>query len=163
MFSQISARVRGSRVPSPVYTRISVSISTASGSLALRARMDSPQLQRDTLLRRCKSLLHMFRRRTAGNVMAGQDRGEFQRRVEARIRVDATALELFCGELMQFAMLFQSQADCGADLLMRAAKRHTLSDKIAGGRHGVHVSATGSSLHPPEIELRRAHEPCRHL
>src|SRR5512146_1529600 len=153
MFSQISASARGSSVPSVLYAPINVSIATASESFALRARMNRPQLRRDTLFRRSKSFLHMFRRGPARYIVTREYRRQLQRVIKPVIGMNAADLQLAGAEILQLTTFLDTQPYSRANLFVGAAEGRAPTNEVAGGSHGVHETRARRRLHPFEIEL----------
>src|SRR3954468_8339461 len=72
-FSQISAKLRGSRVPSPEYWQIKSWIFSASGRIASRVRMDSLPHGVDLPFGFADRLAHSRRGSAAGDIVDRQD------------------------------------------------------------------------------------------
>src|SRR6266404_2536529 len=114
-FSQISASVRGSSVPSVEYDEISSWMRSASGSKASRVCMGLLVERAHFLSRRSDGLAHTRRSGAARNVMNGKHVIKFHETVKicAEIRIDT--LQFSQCELLQLASLVQCRPHCFPD------------------------------------------------
>src|SRR5712691_13523362 len=117
-FSQISASVRGSKVPSLEYAEISSWICFASGKMALRVRMDFSAQSIDFFPRRGNRLLHPGWRRTACNIMHRQYGCRLQAILKALIECRIQCSQLLECEFLELAIPFHAQFHCFTDLLV---------------------------------------------
>src|SRR3984957_10519143 len=120
-FSQISASVRGSRVPSFEYEEISSWMCLASGKIALRVRMQIDLLsQRFDFLSCGRDLLpHSGRRRATAYVVNRQHGCRFQAVIKVRIEDRIEGLQFIEPKILKFTIPFQAQLYRLADLLVR--------------------------------------------
>src|ERR1035438_1295666 len=94
MFSQISASVRPSRVPSPTCTWISCSIAMASGNVALRANMGGSCKYREYFLRLLQRRPNLHGSSAPRYVVDGQYLLQLQCIIELRIGLDRKSTRL---------------------------------------------------------------------
>ena len=62
------------------------------------------------------------------------------------------------GELLEFALGFEAEADGVADVLVGFAEGNALVGEVGCGGHGVEVAGVGGSLHFVEAELEGSGE-----
>src|ERR1700693_805642 len=120
-FSQISASVRGSRVPSFEYEEISSWMCLASGKIALRVRMEIDLLSQrfDFLSGRRNFLPHSGWRRASDYVVNRQHRIWFQAVIKILIEYRIEPLQFVEPKILKFTIPFHAQLYRFADLLVR--------------------------------------------
>src|SRR6185312_5917676 len=125
-FSESSASVRGSRVPSGEYSAMSLWICSTSGRIALRVRMEG-------LLKRVNALLEFEQRRAhargigaARHIMAAEHGIESDSRIKILIKSRTELLQLFEAEIGEFAAALEAETDCLANGLVGAPKWDSL-------------------------------------
>src|SRR6202158_2851200 len=124
-FSQTSAKVRGSRVPSPEYAAINSWICSASGRRASRVRMDvlphafhSPPGVGD-------GLPHSRRRGTTGQVVDSKHSRQSQREIEILIKSGIQLAQFVQGQIFQLTLSSDAGLHRFADYFVGEAKRNS--------------------------------------
>src|ERR1700736_5474278 len=132
-FSQTSARVRGSNVPSPEYAEIRPWMFWASGSRASRVRMDflphgfhSPSCLR-------QGLPNSRRGRTAGNIVQVEHRLQAQAGIEIRIESRVQLAQLLQRQISELTPLFNASLHGFTDLLVGQPERNPPPHQVGGG------------------------------
>src|ERR1017187_6766533 len=108
MFSQISARVRPRRVPSPTCTWLSCLMAIASGRVALRANMGGSCINREYFLRLAQRRPNLHGSGTPRYVVDGQYLLQLQCAVEVRTSFNIATRKIFRREMLQFAALLNT-------------------------------------------------------
>src|ERR1700674_1007500 len=117
-FSQISANVLGSSVPSPEYAEINSWMRSASGRMASRVRMDFLADGFDSPPGVSHGLPHSRRSRAAWNIMNRQHGLQAQARIEILVERWIQVPQLFQRQVLKLAIPFQTQLNCLTNLLM---------------------------------------------
>src|SRR5450432_525335 len=156
-FSQSSASVRGSRVPSPEYEEIRSWMRSASGKKASRVCMGLLAQCTCFLARRGYGLAHARGRGAPGYIVDVENVVQLYEIVEVLGEKRVDGLQVGERESLQLAVFVERGANGFANLLMRDTKRHAFADQIRCGGKCAHVSSVGGLLHALEIEFDLLH------
>src|SRR5438552_15362340 len=156
-FSQISASERGRRVPSGEYEQMRSWMRSASGSRASRVCMGLLVDRTESLAGTGKRFANAGWRGASQNVVNCKHVVQRHEGVEVLCEMGIQLLQLRELQVLQFALLVESQTHSFADQFMRNPKRDAFADQIRGTRKRVHVAGFCCFLHARKIELDRPH------
>src|SRR5215469_6107667 len=156
MFSQISAKLRFSSVPSPESEFTRSYTFEASWSRALRTCMGGLLLRSgkagDACRSRCKRFAHAFPRRAADDVVTIERWIQFNGGEKVAVELASELAQLIKRKIAEFDALFERKPDCVADLFVRGPKGHTLVHEVRCRSHGIQVSRLRCTAHALEVK-----------
>src|SRR5205814_5593132 len=162
-FSDNSASVRGSSVPSGEYSPMSLWICSTSGRMALRVSMECLLERANALFEIFKSRSHLCGSGTAWNIMTTKDSFQRDRGIKIAVKRRIELLQILQTQISQLTATIEAEAHGLAAALVGCAEGNALRCKICCSGHSIHKATLGSSAHASEVEVAVAQEADRSL
>src|SRR5215469_3006209 len=156
-FSQISARLRGSSVPSGEYAEINSWMRSASGNKASRVCMGLLVDGINPLPGGGDGLANPHGSGAAENIVNGKNVFEFHEIVESGIEMRVDGLQLFQAKFLKLTILVEREAHRLSNLFMRDAKRNSFAHQVRGRGKCVHIARFRRLLHALETKFHALH------
>src|SRR5437868_12652756 len=137
-FSDNSASVRGSRVPSGEYSPMSLWIRSTSGRIALRVSMECLLERANALFEIFKSRSHLCGSGAAWNIMTTKDSFQRDRGIKIAVKRWIELLQILQTQVGQLTATIKTRAYSLAYTLVRSTKWNSLCCEVGCSSHCVH-------------------------